>query len=377
MEYSASTPNKDKAKEVILITGGSGLIGKAVIEKLTDKYQCIGLDKIGNPFPRKEVENINFDITSPQSIRAALERVGYAYGRDIASVIHLAAYYDFSGEPSPLYEKVTVRGTENLIQALQDYNVNQFIFSSTNLVYKPTSPGQKIDEDWPLEPSWDYPKSKVDTEKILHQQRGSIPVVILRLAGVYDDEGDSIPISHQIQRIYERSLTSRLYSGDLLHGNAFVHLDDLTDALVKTVETGSPRSVPAGNRARSDRKSLPEDVAINISEPKTFSYDELQQEIGQLVHGEEWDTFEIPKPIAKAGAWVQDLISDSFIKPWMIDRADDHYELDITRAKELLHWQPQHSLKDTLPKIIKKLKENPKAWYKKHDLKMPDEVENS
>ena len=366
MEYSASTPysspDKDKAKEVILVTGGSGLIGKAVIEKLSDKYQCIGLDKVGNPFPQKEVENINFDITSPQSIGAALERVDYAYGRDIASVIHLAAYYDFSGEPSPLYEKVTVHGTEKLIQALQDYNVNQFIFSSTNLVYKPTSPGQKIDEDWPLDPNWDYPESKVETEKVLHRHRGNIPVVILRLAGAYDDEGHSIPISHQIQRIYERQLTSHLYSGDLLHGNAFIHLDDITDALVQTVE---------------NRSSLPKDVAINISEPETYSYDELQQEIGKLVHGEEWETFEIPKPIAKAGAWVQDLIGDSFIKPWMIDRADDHYELDISRARELLHWEPKHSLKDTLPKIIQKLKENPKAWYKEHDLKMPDEVENS
>lgn len=359
---SLDIKNKDKAGEIILVTGGSGLIGKKVIEKLSKKYQCIGLDKEGNPFPQKEVENINFDITSPQSIRAALERVSYAYGRDIASVIHLAAYYDFSGEPSPLYEKVTIRGTENLINALQDFKVNQFIFSSTNLVYKPTTPGQKIDENWPLEPSWDYPKSKVETEKVLHQYRGHIPVVILRLAGAYDDTGHSIPISHQIQRIYERSLTSHLYSGDLLHGNAFVHLDDITDALVKTVE---------------HRNSLPEEVILNISEPETFSYEELQHEIGQLIHGKEWETFEIPKPIAKAGAWVQDLVGDSFIKPWMIDRADDHYELDITRAKELLHWQPRHSLKDTLPSIIKKLKEDPKAWYKEHDLKMPDEVENS
>jgi hypothetical protein len=32
-------------------------------------------------------------------------------GQRIASVIHLAAYYDFSGEPSRPYEQITVRGT--------------------------------------------------------------------------------------------------------------------------------------------------------------------------------------------------------------------------------------------------------------------------
>lgn len=291
-----------------------------------------------------------------------MERIKYAYGSEIASVIHLAAYYDFSGEPSPLYEKVTVQGTEKFLQALQDVKVNQFIFSSTNLVYKPTSPGQKIDESWPLDPSWNYPESKVKTEKIIREKRGDIPAVILRLAGAYDDEGHSVPITHQIQRIYEKKLTSYFYSGDLLHGNAFVHLDDLVSALVKTVE---------------NRKSLPEEIAINISEPHTFSYEELQHEIGELIHGEEWKTFEIPKPLAKAGAWAQDLIGDPFIKPWMIDRADDHYELDISRAKQYLHWQPKHDLKLTLPKMIEKLKQDPKAWYQKNNLDMPKEVEES
>jgi nucleoside-diphosphate-sugar epimerase len=37
-------------------------------------------------------------------------------------------------------------------------------------------------------------------------------------------------------------------------------------------------------------------------------------------------------------------IDEPFIKPWMIPHADDHFELDITRARELLGWQPQHRL---------------------------------
>lgn len=353
---------QNSKKEVILITGGSGLIGTRVIDQLADQYQCIGLDKAGNPYANPKSENITVDITSPASIQAALERVKYAYGSTIASVIHLAAYYDFSGEPSPLYEKVTVQGTEKFLHALQDFKINQFIFSSTNLVYKPTSPGEKIEEDWPLDPTWNYPESKVKTEKIIRQQRGNIPVTILRLAGAYDDEGHSVPISHQIQRIYEKKLTSYFYSGDLLHGNAFVHLDDVVDALVKTVE---------------HRNTLPEEVAINISEPHTYSYEELQNEIGEQIHGRDWQTFEIPKPVAKLGAWIQDMVGDPFIKPWMIDRADDHYELDITRAQQLIDWQPNHDLKSTLPKMIKKLKQDPQTWYEENSLDMPKELEES
>ena len=71
-------------------------------------YQCVGLDKAGNPRANFRSENICLDITDHLSIEKALERVKFAYGQEIASVIHLAAYYDFAGEPSDLYDQVTV-----------------------------------------------------------------------------------------------------------------------------------------------------------------------------------------------------------------------------------------------------------------------------
>lgn len=68
------------------------------------------------------------------------------------------------------------------------------------------------------------------------------------------------------------------------------------------------------------------------------------------------------------GAWTRDLVSDLFIKPWMIDRADGHYELDIDRAKKHLDWQPEHRVMDTLPKMIESLKADPEEWYKNNNL---------
>jgi len=62
------------------------------------------------------------------------------------------------------------------------------------------------------------------------------------------------------------------------------------------------------------------------------------------------------------------LFGDPFIKPWMIDRADDHYEYDISRAKKLLDWTPEHRIVDVLPVMIMHLKENPEKWYKENYL---------
>ncbi len=344
----------------VLVTGGSGLIGQAVCRRLAGKFRVYSFDTKPPP-PMPGVEYVKMDVSSEESVRSALEKVRSAAGARVASVIHLAAYYSFSGEPSDLYEKVTVRGTEQLLRELKKrFQAEQFVFSSTMLVHAPADPGERISEDWPIRASWDYPRSKVRAEEVIHREHGPVPVAILRIAGVYDDFGHSIPIAHQIQRIYERQLTGHFYPGSLERGQAFVHLDDLVDAIERTVER---------------RANLPPETVLLIGEPGTVSYGELQETVGRLVHGKSWRTFRIPKPFAKAGAWIQDRAplgrGDTFIKPWMIDLADDHYALDISRAQELLGWRPRHSLRDTLPRIVAGVTENPDRWYRENKLERP------
>jgi nucleoside-diphosphate-sugar epimerase len=258
---------------------------------------------------------------------------------------------------------VTVRGTERLLRALHAFNVEQFIFSSTMLVHAPCALGEAIDEDWPLEPKWDYPKSKVDTEEVIRRERAGIPVVLLRIAGVYDDYCRSIPLSNQIKRIYERRMTGKVFPGDTSAGQALVHLDDLISAFARAVDR---------------RAQLPEEAVLLIGEPETMSYEELQREFAALIHGEDWETTQIPKPLAKTGAWFQDKLplgEEPFIKPWMIDLADEHYELDITRARTLLGWEPQRRLRSTLPAMVAALKSDPIRWYREHKLELPKELE--
>jgi len=350
------TPQKPAGneKQVIVVSGSSGLIGTALIHKIALQYRIAGLDNTGYPFPPAEAECVCMDITSDKSIEFAFERIRYEYGNKIASVVHLGAYYDFSGKPSDLYDKITVKGTERLIKNLQSFEVEQFIFSSSMLVYKPSSPGVKINEEWPAEPKWDYPKSKVATEKVLHEHRGKIPVVNMRMAGVYSEQGNSIPITNQIQRIYEDQITARFYPANTAHGSTYVHLDDLVNSIVMSIDK---------------RKELAPELVLNIGDDETLSYRELQDIISIEIHGKKSHIIHIPKWFAKAGAFMENIFSKAFIKPWMIDLADDHFELDSSKAKKLLGWQPKHGLRGTLPKMIKNLKENPEKFYQVNSLK--------
>lgn len=347
---------KSPDKDVVLVTGSSGLIGSALIRRISDRYTLVGFDREGPPHPPPQAECVCVDLTKDESVREAFLRVREGYGARLAAVVHLAAYYDFSGAPSPLYEEITVRGTERLLRELRAFKVERFVFSSTMLVHAPAKPGEFISENWPFGPTWEYPRSKVRTEERIRNERDAILTAVLRIAGVYDDECHSPPLAHQIGRIYENRLTGRVYPGDLSRGQSFVHLDDLVDAIEKVIE---------------HRAALPPEVVMLLGEPETASYGALQEELGLLIHHRPWETKYVPKALARAGAWLRDVVPwgrDAFVKPWMIDRADDHYALDISRARSLLSWEPAHSLLETLPRMVKALKADPERFYRENKL---------
>lgn len=343
-------------KEVILLTGATGYIGRALASRLAGRYTVVALDRSGPHDPPYQAHFITFDLSSDRKVEEALDAVRSRFGTRLASVVHLAAYYDTSGQDNPLYEAITVQGTRRLIDGLRNFRVEQFVFASTMLVHRATDqPDETVNEDSPIEATWAYPKSKVRTEALLREHRGNIPVVFLRLAGVYDDIGHSPFIAEQVARIYEHRLTAHVYPGMLCAGQSFVHRDDVVEAFEHVIDR---------------RNELPRELPLLIGEPESLGYADVQNIVGEALHGEEWPTIRVPKTIAKAGSWLQNEVmgAENFIKPWMVEQASDHYVLDIARARRLLGWEPRHSLRETLPRIAAALKRDPTGWYKANKL---------
>jgi nucleoside-diphosphate-sugar epimerase len=359
-KFNEITPNP--GKPVVLITGSGGMIGTALVKSLSKEYTVVGLDLKGGKQTPAGTQFVACDLTNDRSVTDALRYIRLQYGSEIASVVHLAAHYDFSGEPSEMYERLTIQGTSRLLNGLQDFKVEQFVFSSTILVMAPTQENAApLKETSPLEPEpWDYPRSKIDAENVIRRERGKIPAAILRIAGVYDEFGHAVPIAQQIYRIYHKQFESHFFPGDADHGQPFIHLKDLVECVRQVIER---------------RRELDPLEIFLIAEPELMSYRDLQDEIGILLHGEEWKTIWIPKLMAKAGAWAKNQLGEGkeFIKPWMIDLADDHYPVSIDHARHKLGWQPQHRLRDELPRIIDRLKEDPEKWFKANKLPLPEQ----
>jgi nucleoside-diphosphate-sugar epimerase len=364
------SPGSVPHKPVVLVTGLGGRIGGAISEAMGGDYTLVGFELRCR---EGDAQCIETDITSQDALDTSCEELRRRYGSRIASVIHLAAYYDFSGRDDPKYDEVNVRGTERLLRALQSFEVEQFVYASTMLVHAPSAPGRPISENSPLEPKWPYPKSKLAAERAVAGARGAIPAVTLRIAGVYTDDCEVPSLAYQIQRIFERQLESRVFPGNPAHGQAFVHLDDLAQAIRRVVER---------------RGALPAETTLLIGEPVTESYEALQEEIGRLVHGEAWRTRPIPEAVAQAGSWLQhkaekvipDFIDrgiEPFIQPFMIPLADDHYELDISRARNLLDWEPTRNLRASLVEIVARLKKAPYAWYQRNKIPTPQWLEQA
>jgi nucleoside-diphosphate-sugar epimerase len=362
---SANATSGD-TRPVVLITGAAGNLGRTLAAALAADYRIAGLDirSAAADYPIFAA-----DFANAAAVELAMSRVRERVGGRIASVVHLVAYFDQTGEDNPLYRAVNVEGTRNLLRALRAFEVEQFLYASTMLVHAPVRPGEHLDEDQPFEPAYIYPQSKLEAEEAIDAEHGHIPYVILRLAGVYDETSVIPTLAQQIARIHGREFQGYLYAGSPLTGQSMLHKEDMVDAF---------------RRAIDRRATLPSGTAILIGEPDPMSYDAIQDEIGYLIHGaEDWPTLRLPRPLAAAGAWglakLEPVIPDAIdqgkepaIRPYMAMMGNDHYALDVRRARKLLGWEPAHRLKDDLPAIIAEVKRDPVAWYKRHEITPPE-----
>ena len=178
----------------ILITGGSGTVGKKVLEMLREdeNFEVTAFDV-------KNRRTQNFY----KSFQGFLEvRYGDLSNREeiipickeIDFVIHLAAIIPPLADENPdLAYKVNVMGTQNLIRALEAHSPNAFfLYTSSVSVYGDRLENPEIKVGDPLVPSQgdEYAKTKIEAEKIV--QESKLTWSIFRLTAIMGTDNHKI-----------------------------------------------------------------------------------------------------------------------------------------------------------------------------------------
>lgn len=249
----------------ILVTGGAGYIGSVTVDDLIGAGEkVIVLDDLSRGFRdaiSKKADFVEGKIGDQELVRSILDRF------DVTAVMHFSAfaYVGESVEKPELYHENNVIQTVKLLDVLNDFDVKQFVFSSTCATY-----GEPqyipIDEDHPQSPTNPYGQTKLDVEFELKSRdvRGETRFVALRYfnaCGATELRGERHePETHIIPLILETAAGTRPYisvfGGDYPtpDGTAirdYIHVSDLSQAHILALrhlqDGGTSQCVNLGN----------------------------------------------------------------------------------------------------------------------------------
>lgn len=158
----------------ILVTGGCGYIGgHTIVDLVENGFDVISIDDMSRGSTRmleglckvcgKEIKNYKVDLCNLDDTEAV-----FIENPDIVGIIHFAAYKSVpESVAQPLtYFRNNINSLVNLLQCAKEYNINNFVFSSSCSVYG--NPDKlPVDETFPFaEPESPYARTKQMGEAI-------------------------------------------------------------------------------------------------------------------------------------------------------------------------------------------------------------------
>jgi len=239
----------------ILVTGGCGFIGTALVKRLIKENHFVRvidnlsvgkleyLEQVCKPnvkIPYNEnsgkkgdVQFINIDITNEYKAMCMCQDIQFD------AIIHLAA---LSGvrpsvtNPRASFE-MNVIGTFNMLESARQGNVPKFINASSGASIGDVPP--PIHEELPSSPISPYGATKAAAEALCHSYYHSygIDTMSLRFSNVYG------PYSQHKDSLVAKFIKAAINKedweiyGDGNQSRDFVYIDDLVDAICKCIES--------------------------------------------------------------------------------------------------------------------------------------------
>ncbi len=226
-DASAGTAPQDSLRgRRILVTGGSGFIGRHAVAQLSRAGAHVRVVDL-KPHPDPEVDIVVGDI-------ADLDALDAAFAGGIDSVVHLAAVTSVlrSLEQPDLTFATNVAATHALLEAARGAGASSLVFASTNAVTGPMD-APAIVESATLKPLTPYGATKAAAEMLMSAYTASygLRCVCVRLTNVYGpgmQAKDSIVA--RLMRAIRLGRTFEIY-GDGRQVRDYVHASDVIAAV--------------------------------------------------------------------------------------------------------------------------------------------------
>ncbi|WP_426475421.1 GDP-mannose 4,6-dehydratase [Chryseobacterium balustinum] len=252
---------------IYLITGGSGFIGSHLIEKLLKEgHSVINIDNFDNFYDYKikikntldSIEkNIDFEFSDKENdiqhlISISKSEYYTLYLQDIRdkkglekifqnhkidAIIHLAALAGV--RPSierPLeYEEVNIRGTMNLWELCNQFNIKKFVCASSSSVYgnNEKTPFSETDNvDQPISPYAATKKCGEILGHVYHSLYG-IDMIQLRFFTVYGPRQRPDLAIHKFTKLISENKEIPFY-GDGNTARDYTYVDDIIEGILKS-----------------------------------------------------------------------------------------------------------------------------------------------
>ena len=170
--------------EKILVTGGGGFLGKAIVRRLINRGDNVR-SLARNFYPallEMGVDQIQGDLSDSEIVAKACE--------DRNVVFHVAAKPPPWGKYTDYYN-TNVKGTQNVIDACLQQNVSRLIYTSTPSVIFTGDDLEGVDESFPYPPNYNafYPKTKAMAEQhVVKAARTMLRTIILRPHQIWGPE---------------------------------------------------------------------------------------------------------------------------------------------------------------------------------------------
>jgi UDP-glucose 4-epimerase len=221
-------------KKSVLVTGGRGFIGRAVVKLLRRKgYPVISLDR--SPAPADEFSGwleVEGDVTEGHQFRSVVKT------HCIHSIIHLAAILPTAARQNPLTAfEVNFKGSRDIVGEARSVGVHRLVFGSSLSVYG-TYPKDKVvfESDRVLpEDSYGAAKNFVEQFGKTSRERDGVDFVSLRIGRVLGAGSNSVTSAWRSE-IFELLKSEHPAEIFIPYGPSerilVVHVDDVAEMLL-------------------------------------------------------------------------------------------------------------------------------------------------